>query len=197
MPTPIGHALGGIAAGYLVSGVFACARSCAKRYSGTPAAPSSTNLVVGAVTLACMGMLPDIDFVFAAHREFTHSVGATAAVMVVAAALSRWRYVELPCAVGAAYASHIGLDWLAADSSFPAGLMALWPFTTDYYLSSYDYFLFLNVCRQIGEIQCWMNNGFALLRELTILVPVTIAAISFQRLVTRKCVRRGSQTKGS
>jgi len=185
MPTPIGHALGGIAAGYLVTGLFAWSRGFIKLSVERARSTKGTNLVGGAITLACMGMLPDIDFIFSAHREFTHSIGATAVLMMVTAVLTNWRCVELPCVVGAAYASHIGLDWLAADSSFPAGLMALWPFTSEYYLSSYDFFLFLNVCRQIGEVQCWINNGLALFRELTILVPVTAVVVWFQRAVSR------------
>ncbi len=185
MPTPIGHALGGIAAGYLVSGLFAGSRAFLELSVARASSGKDNTVLVGLVTLACMGMLPDIDFLFGAHREFTHSIGATIAIMVVAATLTNWRSTEVPCVVGAAYASHIGLDWLAADSSFPAGLMALWPFTSNYYVSSYDFFLFLNVCRQVGEIQCWMNNGLALLRELTILLPVTVAVIWFQRAFRR------------
>ncbi len=185
MPTPIGHALGGIAAGYFVTGLFAGSRAFLEASVARRTSTKDNTVLVSVVTLACMGMLPDIDFLFAAHREFTHSIGATIAVMMVAAALTNGRSTEVPCVVGAAYASHIGLDWLAADSSFPAGLMALWPFTSNYYLSSYDFFLFLNVCRQVGEFQCWMNNGLALFRELTILLPVTGLVIWFQRSLSR------------
>jgi len=185
MPTPIGHALGGIAAGYLVTGLFAGGRafiqtSVASKHSG-----KDTALLVGVVTLACLGMLPDIDLVFTAHREFTHSIGATLAVMAAATVLTKRRRFEVSCVLGAAYASHIGLDWLAADSSFPAGVMALWPFTGEYYLSSLDFSLFLNVCRQVGEIQCWVNNGVALIRELTILVPAAAAVIWLQRTLSK------------
>ena len=185
MPTPIGHALGGIAAGYFVTGLFAGSRTFLKASVVRTTSTKDNTVLVGVVTLACMGMLPDIDFLFAAHREFTHSIGATIAVMMVAAALTNGRSTEVPCVVGAAYGSHIGLDWLAADSSFPAGLMALWPFTSNYYLSSYDFFLFLNVCRQVGEFKCWMNNGLALFRELTILLPLTGVVIWFQRSLSR------------
>ena len=180
MPTPVGHALGGIAAGYLVTGLFTAARAFIHT-SVTPAYLSKhVPVLVGVVTLACLGMLPDIDFVFAAHREFTHSIGATLTVMAVSMVMVKRRRLEISCVVGAAYASHIGLDWLTADSSFPVGIMALWPFSTDYYQSSLQWSVFLNVCRQIGEMQCWMNNGLALTRELTILLPATAALIWFQ-----------------
>ena len=95
------------------------------------------------------------------------------------------RRLEISFVVGAAYASHIGLDWLTADSSFPVGVMALWPFSTDYYQASLKWSVFLNVCRQIGDIQCWMNNGLALIRELTILLPATAALIWFQRRLSK------------
>ena len=91
MPTPIGHALGGIAAGYFVTGLFAGSRAFLKASVARTTCTKDNTVLVSVVTLACMGMLPDIDFLFAAHREFTHSIGATIAVMMVAAALTNGR----------------------------------------------------------------------------------------------------------
>ena len=41
----------------------------------------------------------------------------------------------IACAIALAYASHTLLDWLGTDSSPPIGIMALWPFSRDYYES--------------------------------------------------------------
>ena len=185
MPTPVGHALGGIAAGYLVTCLFTAARAFIHSSVKSTYLSKHVSVLVGAATLACLGMVPDIDFLFGAHREFTHSIGATLAVMAVSMVIVTRRRLEISFVVGAAYASHIGLDWLTADSSFPVGVMALWPFSTDYYQASLKWSVFLNVCRQIGDIQCWMNNGLALIRELTILLPATAALIWFQRRLSK------------
>jgi len=81
-------------------------------------------------------------------------------------------------AVMAAYASHTLLDWLGTDSSPPIGIMALWPFSSEYYESHLH--LFRAISRRYWLPEFWTSNARALAGELAILLPV-IALVFFVR----------------
>ena len=77
-------------------------------------------------------------------------------------------YLAVACIL--AYASHILLDWLGSDTSPPIGVMALWPFSREYYESNLQ--VFMAVSRRVWRPEIfWIQNLTALLRELLILVP--------------------------
>jgi len=89
MPSPVGHALAGMAAGWAVDML--------PGRRAWPVAPwstrSSTAFFSGegyALTLvaAALGAAPDLDLFLAQHRAITHSVGAVAAVFIVAAVVT-------------------------------------------------------------------------------------------------------------
>ena len=97
------------------------------------------------LTAACalVGVAPDLDLVFHIHRTFTHSAGAAIFVGLFAAALAAnaerpIARVALMCA--GAYASHLLLDWLAADSFSPYGIQVLWPFSDGWFISGWKLF---------------------------------------------------------
>ena len=163
MPSPIGHALGGIAAGWLVQ--------------PRPPEPWSRRGRVLTTAFAALGMAADLDLFVGAHRGPSHSVGATAVIGLLAwAALRRSpTATRLALAAAAAYGSHVLLDWLGGDSSPPAGLLALWPLSHAYYQAPWP--VFLAVSRRIHQPQLfWTPNILALARELLILLPaVTLA----------------------
>jgi membrane-bound metal-dependent hydrolase YbcI (DUF457 family) len=163
MPSPIGHALGGIAAGAAVSGH------------------------VGWGTLflfAVIGALPDADFLLPIpHRGPTHSIASAILVFGVAWPVLAWRRppawrrrsaVRLALAIGAAWGSHTLLDWLGADSSTPQGVMALWPWTTTYYVSGLE--VFDNISRRYWLSGFWRHNALAVMREVMILTPAASLA---------------------
>lgn len=176
MPSPLGHMLGGLAAGWLVAGVPV--------RGGSSAAHVRT-----AMTYACLGALPDIDLLIGVHRGPTHSLGAAA---IAGAAAGAVRYlgghprsmratltVAMACA--AAFGSHVLLDWLSSDNSAPIGIMALWPLDRGYYVS--DLHLFMAISRRYyqGWTFVWQNI-VAIARELAILVPtVVIVGLGRQR----------------
>jgi inner membrane protein len=83
-------------------------------------------------------MAADLDLLVGAHSGPTHSIGATCVVGFLTYVVGRRGRFAL--AVSAAYASHILLDWLGSDSAPPIGIMALWPFTREYYESSLHLF---------------------------------------------------------
>ena len=175
MPTPIGHAVGGVAAGCLVAAVTGYCR----RYSAR--GNLSTDKLEGFSSfqefwaLALVGMLADIDLVFGAHRGATHSVGAILVVGVAATLFVKQQKIRVGFVVAAAYASHVIFDWLGSDPGPPFGVMALWPLTHEFYLS--DVQVFFRVCREYWLVECWRHNVAAIGRELLILTPVVIIAV--------------------
>jgi hypothetical protein len=168
MPSPIGHALGGIAAGWLVQ---------PHTHGRSPRSYRTAT-----IAFAALGMAPDLDLLLGPHRGPSHSVGAAALVGLVAwmafrASPSAAR-MGLTCA--AAYGSHVLLDWLGSDSSPPHGLVALWPFSMAHYQAAWP--VFLSVSRRIHRPELfWVPNLRALALELLILVPAVSLAAFLRR----------------
>lgn len=163
MPTPLGHAVGGLAAALV-----------------THAAASRPGLLSPRLLLAsaAAAVLPDVDLLAGSHRTYTHSAGAVAIVGFASWAILRRRIPNAPAAAAAimaAHASHLLLDWLGKDTSRPPGLMMFWPFSSSYFLSGYDVF---------GEVsrRYWLMEEFifgnlrALSWELTLLMPILFLA---------------------
>ncbi len=172
MPSPVGHACAGVAAGWLSRGLHR-ERGFTDSRGSDRAGPAEWQ---AALLFAAIGMLPDIDLLFGAHSGPTHGVGA--ALIVAGAALGLTRSWRWAFAIGAAYGSHILLDWLGTDTKAPIGIMALWPFTHGYYESGLH--VFMGVSRQIHAPNFWSYNVRALLREMIVLLPI-LAAIAWLR----------------
>ena len=183
MPSPIGHALSGVAVAWTAS--LAEPRDPAGR------TVSDRWLPVYVVLAAA----PDLDLlVHGAHRTATHSVTAMLLVTIVAAAVTgqvtrlrasrfggqaplrasrfgthpRWR-VALLC--GISYGSHLLLDWLAADNYPPRGIQLLWPFSGRWFISDLD--LFRQTARQeFLTAPIIRQNLIAVAQECVILLPI-------------------------
>ncbi len=161
MPSPVGHALGGLAAAFVVD-------SLARR-------PRLT-LPLLAVA-AALAVAPDLDLLAGSHRTYSHSVGAVAIVGAVCWLFLRARHASSAGAalLTAAYASHLPLDWLSKDTSHPSGLTVLWPLSSAYYISGWDLF------REISR-RYWLPEEFILWNlqavawELMVLLPVVLMA---------------------
>jgi len=179
MPSPIGHALAGCA---VVWGADLIDRR-----------PSSARLALAGAGLAT---LPDLDLLVSHfHRSATHSVTAVALMFIIAAAVTgqvrlraprsggqvqpgaarhsgqvRWRIAAI-CA--AAYATHLVLDWMAADYFPPAGIQAFWPFSRRFFISGWDVFdqtERLHLLRPATIDQ----NLRAIAKELALLGPIAL-----------------------
>jgi membrane-bound metal-dependent hydrolase YbcI (DUF457 family) len=162
MPSPLGHALAGVTAGWAIAGPAPTSPGAARRYLWRTAA-----------LFATLGMLPDLDLlVDGHHRTLTHGLGSAVVVGVIVAIVARQGRLGLASA--AAYASHILLDWLGSDTSPPIGVMALWPFSRDYHQS--DLHLFYSVSRRYWMPGFVAHNLRAVAWELAILVPLIAAA---------------------
>lgn len=110
-----------------------------------------------ALVFMIIGNLPDTDFLVGfvigqpglLHRGVSHTVLAAAAFAVAAAAFVRWRWREPfgPAALlcGAAYLSHLVLDFFTIDTRPPAGGQFLWPFSSAYFMSPVTIFTEIHI----------------------------------------------------
>jgi membrane-bound metal-dependent hydrolase YbcI (DUF457 family) len=176
MPSPVGHALGGFAIGWLATRSSRLDRP-----------------ILAAAIFAGLGVVPDVDvLVDGTHRLYTHSIAAVGLVALlaalslraaggrVAAAGSRGALVV---AAAAAYASHLMLDWLGDDRSVPIGIRALWPFTDTYFQSSLRWFP--PVERRYWLPGFWSANLRAIGWEMALLAPLVAVAVWARARSTR------------
>jgi inner membrane protein len=161
MPSPIGHALAGVAVAW----------------AGAPSLDRRVTLAA-----ASLAMLPDIDLfagllVPGVHRTVTHSIGAVIVVTIIAAVVTakvtRRNRARIVAVCAAAYASHLVLDWLGVDTTFPYGLQALWPFSDRFYISGWD--LFGPTARMgLFTVPTMLVNLKAVVQETAILGPIVL-----------------------
>jgi len=80
--------------------------------------------------------------------------------------------VALTCA--AAYATHLLLDWLSADTLPPYGLQLWWPFSGGWFISGWDLFR-QTERRHFLSAASIAKNLLAILQEVAILAPPLVA----------------------
>jgi membrane-bound metal-dependent hydrolase YbcI (DUF457 family) len=187
VPSPLGHAVAGLAAGWLIAGAPALRSKSpfSRTAPPTPFAPAANQPWIAtwraAIVFAGLAVSPDLDLLFHAHSMYTHSIGAALIVMLAVAALTpaharRW---TAAFACGAAYASHTLLDWMGNDTTPPIGIMALWPFTSEYYESNLHFFM--AITRRYWLPGFWQHNLIAMLREIGTLVPLALLVYFLRR----------------
>ena len=180
MPSPVGHALAGVAAGYLAGGIASGTPTAARRGCLTARKLLSDRRVVA---FGLLGILPDVDFLFGVHSTYTHSAGAIVVVGFLGGLAGNDAGLRARVAAAAAYGSHIVLDWLGSDTVAPIGVMALWPLSSEFFLS--DRYWFMSVCREYWLVECWWHNAWGLPRELWVLGPIALGAIVVSRRFNR------------
>ncbi|MGE0462948.1 MAG: metal-dependent hydrolase, partial [Vicinamibacterales bacterium] len=161
MPSPVGHALGGLIVG-LVGG----------RESGV----GSRSVLLAATAAA---VLPDVDFLWSRHSMETHSLGAAVLAGLVVLAWSRGRAPRLALVIALAWASHVLFDWLGSDDTPPLGVMALWPLTSEFYFA--HAYVFEAISRRTWLPNFWTHNIAAVSWELLILGPLAVLAAWWRR----------------
>jgi hypothetical protein len=179
MPSPLGHALAGVSAAWLVGGRLpgSLHGTLFLPFTGrsSPLYVDMSGRAIEVALFAAVGVSPDLDLLIGAHSTYTHSIGAVLLVSLVTLASLGTRHWRIALAVGAAWGSHVLLDWLGSDTSPPIGIMALWPFTSGYYQSS------LNLFDAISR-RYWLPDQFiignlrAALKELIVLGPLAWVA---------------------
>lgn len=135
MPTPIGHALVGLA-------VFAQLKPPQYRFS-----------FLTIVLIAFASVFPDLDFIpgFIVgepnkfHRDISHSVGFLGLLLIIIfsferfilkkdkATFSLWFFIF--------FSLHIITDYFSADTRLPFGQPIFWPISENYYMSKFSIFL--------------------------------------------------------
>lgn len=190
MPSPLGHALGGVIVALVLAppplpyegqhkahhgrerhGEIRTLRL--RVFRGLRVAPEWWPMVGWCAVAAC---LPDLDFTWGRHNMETHSVGF--ALMLGAATLARRRSAKAALACALAVSTHVLFDWLGSDDVAPLGVMALWPLTSEFFYS--DAWLFGAISRHYWRSDFVSQNVLAVLRELLILGPF-VAALWFYR----------------
>ena len=149
MPSPVGHALGGVLVGL---GLM----------------PKPDRQLFRDVGLcAILACLPDADFLWGRHAMETHSVGAALIAGGVVYAFTR--RANLAVAAILAWLSHVLFDWLGSDDFPPVGVMALWPLTREFYFA--EAFIFEAISRRYHLPGFWAQNLWAVVKEVLILGP--------------------------
>jgi membrane-bound metal-dependent hydrolase YbcI (DUF457 family) len=180
MPSPLGHALGGLIVGLVVLRtpleLSAAAVTTGSDPVGAPGGGHgtlpvrATRALWACVAIAC---LPDIDFLWGRHSLETHSIGAAAITGLAALAYTRGRDVRLALACALAVASHVLFDYLGSDDREPLGVMALWPFSTDSYFA--HAYIFEAISRRYWLSNFVPHNAWAVLKEILLLAPAALA----------------------
>ena len=193
MPSPIAHALAGVA--------IAWSAPRDPRPSGsTRGAPLGWKLAVACATL---GALPDIDLLYLAiHRSITHSIPVAILVTIISVVVTGWvtRTDPVPergqldvkrrsdtawigLSLGAAWSSHVLLDWLGADANPPYGIQMLWPFSEQWFVSGWGVFRGTER-RDPFSVTSILKNSKAAIQEIAVMGPV-VWAVWFARRAGR------------
>jgi hypothetical protein len=192
MPSPVGHALGGL----IVALVLAPSSPPHEVHEGHEGheghgheaaihfwlrarralrVPRAWLPMVGwCVMAAC---LPDVDFAWGRHNMETHSVGF--ALLLGGASLAGHGSTRGALACTLAVSTHVLFDWLGSDDSPPLGVMALWPFSHEFYYA--DAWLFAAISRRYWLPWFVEQNTWAVLRELAILLPLVAVLWLYRR----------------
>lgn len=152
MPSPVGHALGGLIVGEAL-------------------APSAL------ILCAVAGVLPDIDFAWGGHNRETHSIGA--AIIAGLVVLAWKRSPRLAVAVTLSWLTHVLFDWLGSDDTPPLGVMALWPISSNFYFA--DAFVFEAISRRYWLDNFLAHNAWAVAKEVLMLGPILALAWKVRR----------------
>jgi membrane-bound metal-dependent hydrolase YbcI (DUF457 family) len=150
MPSPVGHALGGAILG----------------------ATLGTLGTAGIVVPMIAAITPDIDFLWGRHSMETHSIGAA---IIAGLAVYAWRRnPRLAVVTMLAVLSHVLFDWLGSDDTPPLGVMALWPFNSNFYFA--HAYIFEAISRRYWLDNFFTHNAWAVIKEILILGPFTFIA---------------------
>ena len=213
MPSPIGHAIAGVAVSWTAQAIAPglMRRHEAARLPDLKVGPTydrigptydrahdrklgPTYIQRHALTLACVALavLPDIDLLYMPiHRRMTHSVGAVVVVFIVATGVTGWvtrrfgrHALAIGCVCAAACASHLLMDWLSLDAQLPYGIQALWPFSNQWYIAPRAIFPGTER-RELFAAWSQAANARAFMWEVGIMGPIAAAAAAMRMYRSR------------
>jgi membrane-bound metal-dependent hydrolase YbcI (DUF457 family) len=162
LPSPVGHALAGLAVH------LASARD---RWEAWDVATAS--VIVGAA------LAPDLDLVLKLvdgenhHQGGTHSLFAACVAAAIVYVAARVRGMErsgrLAILAGLGWLTHLVLDYLGRDTHPPIGLPLLWPFAEGYFKCPRP--VFLDIGRTL-DVTTVVHDLVAVAWELIVLSPI-------------------------
>jgi membrane-bound metal-dependent hydrolase YbcI (DUF457 family) len=144
-----------------------------------------------ALLLAVIAVLPDVDLLWGGHHQATHSVLAVVAIRGLTPFFARTVLAKngvRPLGIAAAYASHILLDLIGADSTPPIGVMLFWPFSREYFIAPWT--PFRAISRRYWLPGFWAHTLGAVGFEIVVLTPLLIAVWWIRRSVNGAALRR-------
>ncbi len=189
MPSPVGHTLGAFAAMLAIDPSIIATRH-------------KISIALGASFV--VGSLADADFFVAQfttapylrHHYFSHSIpfAIVFALMcwVVLKAIHFRNATLNATLLGAAYGSHLVLDYFAEDGSKPYGIPLLWPFSNRHFIAPFD--IFLSIHRGEFSDLFSLHNALAILIEIVVL---TLIAFLMFLLANSRLKARGLNPGGS
>jgi membrane-bound metal-dependent hydrolase YbcI (DUF457 family) len=152
---------------------LALAPAIASRQTSRPDLRVMRGFLTWCVVAAC---LPDIDFGWGRHNMETHSIGFALLIGGVILAWHRSPRLALACTLSAG--THVLFDWLGSDDFPPLGVMALWPWKTEFYFA--EAYIFATISRRYWLPGFIEHNLLAVLREVVQLAPVAVAVLWFR-----------------
>jgi inner membrane protein len=187
MPSPVGHALAGVAAAWLIGSRLPPGWRPSfplpfPRRSAASVARSTRKAEIALFSAAAI--VPDLDLLFGTHSTYTHSVGAVILVFVLTVLIAGARQWHVALGMASAWGSHLLLDWLGNDTSAPIGIMALWPFDAGYYQSPFSIFDAISRRYWLPE-QFIVGNLKAAIKEVMLLGPIFAVALWLRRKSSR------------
>lgn len=147
------------------------------------------SLALGAAFV--FGSLADADFVvahfttqpFLRHHYFSHSIPFmllfTVACWLALKLAGRGSPAKWAGLFGAAYSSHLLLDYMTEDGSFPYGIPLLWPLTHRHFVAPIN--IFYSIHRGTWQAIFSPENLHALLVEVVVMLPVALLAVAIAR----------------
>jgi len=168
MPSPVGHTLGAFSALLALEPDIVTSRY-------------KTNIALGAAFV--FGSLADADFVVAhfttapylRHHYFSHSIPFaicfTLLCWIILKCFRLRNAGKIAGLIGAAYSSHLVLDYFADDGSKPYGIPLLWPFTNRHFIAPIN--LFYSIHRGEFSDIFSMHNFVGILIEFAVMAPIT------------------------
>mgnify|MGYP001213457759 CR=1 FL=1 len=173
MPSPVAHSLIGLTIGL----AWLAPRAPLREW---PAKVWALRWpLVGALFVA---NAPDLDYLpgiaigelNAFHHTYTHTLAFIVAVALLMALAYR-RHARAGGWLFALGASHLAADVVTEDRRAPFGIMALWPFSPEYWISPVSVFWHLRK-REWGDMLQW-HNAHAVLVEIAWCLPLVLLMI--------------------
>ncbi len=134
---------------------------------------------------------PDLDFIPGIflgdanrfHHGISHTLGFSLLFALMMYAIPRFRTKKDFTIFFLLYFTHVVIDFLSGDPRSPFGVMLFWPFTQEYFISSFS--LFSDIHHLFLSDLFDSHNIRAIVREIMIFSPLIVLLIAIGRIKKR------------